>query len=137
YAEWAYTGMVRRGGRLLALLENTRSKEGQYVVTGDSFQDAQVENITEQTVTLRSGKKQYALPKSEAVSVIALDKNAPYLAGGSGGPPAPDAPPPAPGTPVDNAKVAKAAADAAQAQVQPDTPADGDTNSDSSNNATP
>ncbi|HZT44053.1 MAG TPA: hypothetical protein VFA07_17945 [Chthonomonadaceae bacterium] len=122
YADWAYVGVVKRGDRILALLENTKSKEGQYVVAGDSFQDAQVESITEQRIVLQSAKKRYTISKSEAVSVIALDKNAPYLANGAGGPPGAVLPPPAPGAPPPPG----------QTQAHPEQSADGDNNADQS-----
>ena len=119
YADWVYAGAVKRGSRILALLENTRSKEGQYVVAGDPFQDAQVESVTEQRVTLKAAGKRYTIPKSEAVSAISLDKNAPYLANNAGGQPGAPPPPPAPGAPP---------TPPAQAQPSTTTATEGDSN---------
>ena len=79
FVDWSYDGTVKMGDTVMALLENTKTKEGQYVQTGSTFLDARVERITERSLTLRSGDKTYTLPKSQKITVVPLDKSAPYL----------------------------------------------------------
>ena len=93
FADWSYTGTVTTGETKMALVENTKSKEGQYLKQGDSFLGAHVSQVTDQMVTLTAGVKPYLLAKSDNINVVPLDKSAPYLGGG--------APPPAtPGQPT-------------------------------------
>ncbi|HZT41146.1 MAG TPA: hypothetical protein VFA07_03110 [Chthonomonadaceae bacterium] len=86
YADWSYNGLVTMGDQMMALLENTKTKEGQYVQTGDNFLGAKVENVTDQMVALRDSGKLYTLSKSETITVVPLDKSAPYLAENSSQP---------------------------------------------------
>ena len=81
FAEWSYTGTVHMGDITMALLENTRTKEGQYVKSGDSFMGAQVQSISDQMVTLTNAGKPSMLAKADTIIVTPLSQNAP------GGPP--------------------------------------------------
>ena len=86
FVDWSYNGLVTMGDEKMALLENTKTKEGQYVQTGDTFLSAKVEDVTEQVVSLRASGKTYTLPKSDTITVVPLDKNAPYLSENSSPP---------------------------------------------------
>jgi len=79
FVDWSYDGTVKIGPREMALLENVKTREGQFVQKGDTFLDARVARITEQRVTLRTADKTYTLPKSQKITVVPLDKSAPYL----------------------------------------------------------
>lgn len=98
FADWSYTGTVTTGETKMALVENTKSKEGQYLKQGDSFLGAHVSQVTDQMVTLTAGIKPYLLAKSDTINVVQLDKSAPYLGGGA-------APPVGPGQPTPGASV--------------------------------
>jgi hypothetical protein len=95
FADWAYTGTVHMGDMTMALIENTKTKEGQYVKVGEMFLGAQVSLITDQQVSLSSAGKPYMLAKSDNMTLTPLDKNAPYLnAPAQPAPGQPGAPPP-------------------------------------------
>lgn len=97
FEDWAYTGTVKMGDQMMALLENTKTKEGQYLHSGDSFMGAQVSQITDQMVTLTAGGKPHLLAKSDTITLTPLDKSAAYLGNGGGAPGGP--PPGMPGQP--------------------------------------
>ncbi len=77
FAEWSYTGTVHMGDITMALLENTRTKEGQYVKSGDGFMGAQVQSITDQMVTLTNAGKPTMLAKADTIVITPLNQNAP------------------------------------------------------------
>src|SRR5579884_1325848 len=104
FVDWSYDGTVKTGDKAMALLENTKTKEGQYVQTGDTFLDARVGRITERSVTLHSADKTYILPKSQKITVVPLDKSAPYLTQSNTKPAQPAGA--APGTPGQTAATA-------------------------------
>jgi uncharacterized membrane protein YgcG len=83
FADWSYTGTVHMGDITMALLENVRTKEGQYVKSGDSFLGAQVKNIDDQMVTLSSAGKPAMLAKADTIVITPLNQDAP----GKNGPP--------------------------------------------------
>lgn len=89
FAEYAYTGTVQVGGQTLALVENTKTKEGQYLRPGDPFIGGSVDQVTERTLTIKVGTKTQTMAKTDNFSLTPLDKNAPYLS----------APTPQPGQP--------------------------------------
>ncbi len=103
FADWAYTGTVRVGDNRVALLENSKTKEGEYVRPGDTFMGANVASVTDQMVVITSAGKTAQLAKSDNVTVTPLDKSATALAPPAGTPP-PGAPGPvvtgAPGQPA-------------------------------------
>ena len=73
---WSYTGTITMGDQVMALLENSQSKEGQYVKAGDRFMGAEVVSVSDQMVTLRSGGKPTMLAKSDNITVTPLDRSA-------------------------------------------------------------
>jgi hypothetical protein len=76
FASWAYTGTITQGDQTIALLENTQTKEGQFLKAGDSLMGAQVKSITDQMVTLELGGKPRMLAKSDNINVTPLDRSA-------------------------------------------------------------
>lgn len=95
FGDWSYTGTVKMGNQIIALLENTKTREGEYVTVGQPFLGAQVNSVTDQRVTLRSEGRSYRLPKSEKITVVQLDRSAAYLSAPT--------PPPPPQTPAPQA----------------------------------
>ena len=87
FADWSYTGTVTMGETKMALVENTKTKEGQYLKQGENFLGAQVSQVTDQMVSFMAGSKPYLLAKSDNVNVVQLDRSAPYLNGGQPGAP--------------------------------------------------
>jgi hypothetical protein len=102
FADWAYTGTIRMGEQTMALLENTKTKEGQYVKVGERFLGTEITAISDQEVTIGGGTTANRIAKSDTITVTALDKPAPFLSGGGqpgmpgqpGGAPAMPMPPP-------------------------------------------
>ncbi len=76
FADWSYTGTIKMGIEMMALIENSKTKEGQYVKQGESFMNAKVSSITEQMVTLSSAGKPVLLAKSDMITTTPLDKSA-------------------------------------------------------------
>lgn len=100
FADYAYTGTVQVNGLPMALVENTKTKDGQYLKAGDSFLGGVVAEITDRTVSIKVGDKPQILSKSDQFTVAQLDKNAPYLqTGGQPGQPAQTPPAGGPGMP--------------------------------------
>lgn len=87
FADWAYTGTIKMGDQTMALLENTKTKEGQYVKAGDSFMGAQVASVTDQQVLLTNAGKPTMLAKSDNINLVPLNSSA-GAPGGGGAPPA-------------------------------------------------
>lgn len=79
FSEWAYTGTVHIGDKSMALIENTKTEEGQYVEPGGSFMGATVTGISDGMVSLRSSGRPYVLAKATESSLVPLDKSADYL----------------------------------------------------------
>lgn len=97
FADWSYTGTIKFGNQIMALLENTKTHEGQYLTVGQSFLGAQVEAITDQMVTLRVAGRPYMVAKSDTITTTPLDKGA--GGGQPGGPGMPSPGVPQPGMP--------------------------------------
>ncbi len=76
FADWSYTGTMTSGDQVTALIENTKTKEGQFVKAGDSFMGSQVASITDQQIILQSGKTSRMLAKSDNWAVTPLDRSA-------------------------------------------------------------
>lgn len=104
YADYSYTGTVTVGGKLMALVENVKTKEGQYLSVGDSFVGAKVTDIGERTLTLDMAGSPKVLAKTDDFKLTPLDKSAAYLTAqpqqtGPGQPGQPNAVPGQPGQP--------------------------------------
>lgn len=82
FADWAYTGTIRMGEETIALLENTKTKEGQYVKAGDRFLGTEVTAVSDQEVSVGGTANPSRIAKSDSITVTQLDKSAPFLAGG-------------------------------------------------------
>lgn len=76
FAEWSYTGTIKSDDQITGLIENTRTKEGQFVKAGDMFMGSQVATITDQEIVLKAGKTSRALAKSDNITVTPLDRSA-------------------------------------------------------------
>lgn len=79
FAEWTYTGTIVMGDQTIALLENKKTSEGNFVKVGDtisSVNGAQVQSVTSDMVTLNIGKKPYMLSKSDTINITPLDRSA-------------------------------------------------------------
>lgn len=94
FEDWVYAGSVDADGRLTALIENAKTKEGRFVKVGDTVLGARVRTITAGAVTINAAGRPRTLPRSNIVSVRQLDKDA-TLATTEGVAPAPGAPGPA------------------------------------------
>ena len=101
FADWVYTGTVTIGETKMALIENSKTREGHYLKLGEMFQGAQVSQVTDQMVSFMAGPKPYLLAKSDNVNLVPLDRNAgaPITPTGQPGQPAP---PPAIASPAFN-----------------------------------
>lgn len=76
FADWAYTGTVHVGDETIALIENSKTGEGKYVRTGDSFLGAQVQSVSDEVVMLKLGVKPIVLSRSNSIVITPLDKSA-------------------------------------------------------------
>ncbi len=76
FAEWSYTGVIKSDDQITALVENTRTKEGQFLKAGDMFMGSQIATITDQEIVLKSGKTSRTLAKSDNITVTPLDRSA-------------------------------------------------------------
>ncbi len=99
FADFAYTGTVNAGGEMIALVENVKTKEGQYLKQGDGFMGGKITDIGERTVTIDVAGKKETLAKSDDFKLTPLDKSAPYLTAAPQQAGAPGAVPGAPGAP--------------------------------------
>lgn len=90
-ADYVYSGTVSMGGRRLALIENSKTREGSFVAVGDSFAGTTVARVTTDSVTVRVGGRSRTLSKPSDFKLTPLDKDAPYLAAGTASSPAPGA----------------------------------------------
>lgn len=75
YADWSYTGTVKMGTEIIALLENGKAKEGQYVRIGDAFLGGRIAAITDDSVQIEAAGKPTMLAKSDAITVTPFDKS--------------------------------------------------------------
>ncbi len=94
FADWAYTGTVSFNGQKMALLENIKSKEGQYLHIGESFLGGQVSEINDNQVSMMAGGKIRQLAKQQNINLVPLNANA-----ASGGQPGQPGMPGMPGMP--------------------------------------
>jgi len=78
-ADYAYTGTVEADGQIMALVENKKTLDGQYLKVGDSIQGRTVSAITERTLTLGGPGSERVLAKTDSYALVSLDKSAPYM----------------------------------------------------------
>jgi hypothetical protein len=78
-ADYAYTGTVEMNGTQMALVENVKTKEGQYLKVGDSFMGGTVSRLDDRTVGIMVAKTEQTMAKRDDYSLTSLDKNAPFL----------------------------------------------------------
>jgi len=108
FADYAYAGTVTMGEKRMALIENTKTKEGQYLGEGDAFMGGKISQISDRMVTVEVAGAPQMIAKRDDFKLTPLDKSAPYLQGapaqgapgapGQTGAPSPGAAP-APGGP--------------------------------------
>ncbi|MDE2126410.1 MAG: hypothetical protein KGJ62_07460 [Armatimonadetes bacterium] len=97
FAGWAYTGTIRQGNHIIALIENTSTHEGQYVSEGSWFLGDQVTHITDASLTITGVGTPHVMAKSQDFKMVPLDKSAAFLGStGATAPKKPGAPPPPP-----------------------------------------
>ena len=101
FADYAYAGTVNVGGRVLALIENTKTKDGQYLAEGDMFMGGKIASIGDRMLTVDVAGKQEIIAKRDDFKLTPLDKSAPFLqsAPAGGAPGAPGQPGNQPGQP--------------------------------------
>ncbi len=90
FVDYAYTGTVSTGDTKMALVENSKTKEGQYLKVGDSFLGGSITAIADRSVTVNVAGVARTMAKNEDFSLTPLNKSAAYLTA---------APPAAPGGP--------------------------------------
>ena len=118
-ADYVYSGTVIMGDKRMALLENTKTKDGQFVKVGDTFHGGLVTQIEAGQVSLRLGDAMRMMPKSLAINLTPLDRNAAFLGGGQTGPGGPGGRPGGPGNAMQgNAEAQAAMMQAAMMQAQ-------------------
>jgi hypothetical protein len=79
FSDYAYTGTVNANGKMVALIENTKTKEGQYLKEGDPFMGGTISGITDRTVDIDVAGKHESLAKTDDFKLTPLDKSAAYL----------------------------------------------------------
>ncbi len=102
FADWVYTGTVTIGEMKMALIENSKTREGHYLKLGEMFQGAQVSQVTDQMVSFMAGPKPYLLAKSDNFNLVPLDRNAGAPITPTGQPGQPASPPPTNAPPMLN-----------------------------------
>lgn len=86
FEDWAYTGTIHSGSEITALLENTKTKEGNFVKVGDTVLGERVSSITDQMVTVGATGHPRMLAKTDTMNVTQLDKDAPANTAPAAGP---------------------------------------------------
>jgi hypothetical protein len=76
FADYVYSGTVSLKGETLALIENSKTHDGQYLKQGDTFMGGKVKEIAERSVTLNAAGKPYTLVKTVDFKLLPLDKSA-------------------------------------------------------------
>lgn len=87
FADYAYTGTIMMGDQALALVENSKTKEGIYVKVGDQLIGGTVTEVSDRGVTIAVAGKPRTLNKTDEYSLTPLDKDAAFRtpAQGQGG----------------------------------------------------
>lgn len=101
FQDYGYTGSIMMGNQMIALIENVKTKEGQYLKVGDPFQGGTITRITDRAVEINLAGKTETLAKAEDYKLVPLDRNAPTPTATTGAPGQPGMPgmPGMPGTP--------------------------------------
>jgi len=76
FAAYVYSGTVTVDGQMVALIEDSRSKGGWYIRSGDRFQGASVTSIDAQSVALDVDGKPRLLVKSDDFNAVPLNASA-------------------------------------------------------------
>jgi hypothetical protein len=77
FQDYGYTGSIQMGDQYVALIENVKTKEGQYLKVGDAFHGGIVSRITDRAVEITLAGKTETLSKPEDYKLVPLDRNAP------------------------------------------------------------
>ena len=90
FVDFAYTGTVTTGNQTLAIIENKKTKEGQFLHVGDSFMGYRIDRIELASLNLSLGGQKKMLAKNDDYKLTPLDKDAantaPTAARAQGGP---------------------------------------------------
>ncbi len=101
FADFTYSGTVTIDDQPMALIENTKTRTGEYYKVGDTFMAAKILSIDDRLITLDVAGQKKLLAKSDDFSLIPLSKSAAFMQpappGQPGAPGAPGAPAAAPG----------------------------------------
>jgi len=87
FADYSYTGTIMMGDQALALVENSKTKEGMYVKSGDQFMGGTVSDVSDKSLTITVAGSPRVIRKTEDYKLTPLDNNAPYLSGNQRGQP--------------------------------------------------
>jgi hypothetical protein len=71
---WSYVGYVEAGGELLGILQNETTLSCKYLAVGDRFEGATVEEISRESLRLRSGASPVTLSRPRDFPVTPLEK---------------------------------------------------------------
>jgi hypothetical protein len=74
--DYSYTGTVTFDGQTLALVENKKTNDGQYLKCGDTFLGGSVKSITDSSITLTIAGKPRTMDKTDNFKLVPLDKDA-------------------------------------------------------------
>ena len=110
FGDYTYSGTVIMNGSYIALVENTKSRDGQYLKKGDTFLGGTVSQIDERMFTVNIGGRDQTLAKTDNFKLTPLDKDA----SATTAPAAPAAQPGQPGQPAAPNQPAPAIAPPAQ-----------------------
>ena len=77
--DYVYSGTVTLNGEKLALLENKKTRDGEYKKVGETFMGGKITEITERSVSLDVAGKTNMLAKSDDYKLTPLDKSATFL----------------------------------------------------------
>ena len=92
FADYAYTGTVVMGDEFVALVENTKTKEGTYLRRGDPFMGGTVSEITDKGVAITVAGSPRMLNKTDEFKLTPLDKDAEFRTATQGRPGQPGMP---------------------------------------------
>lgn len=78
-ADYVYSGTVSVDNQQFALIENAKTRTGEYYKLGDSWMGGKIASIDERSVTLDVAGKKQMLAKSDNYQLTPLDKSAAFL----------------------------------------------------------